>query len=51
MKEAGKLYEPVTYEGAGHGFMRAGEDPSGSAPNRRAREEGWERWKKILKSI
>jgi carboxymethylenebutenolidase len=51
MKEAGKLYEPVTYEGAGHGFMRAGEDPSGSAANRRAREEGWERWKKILKSI
>ena len=27
MKAAGKKYEPVTYEGAGHGFMRAGEDP------------------------
>lgn len=25
MKAAGKLYQPVTYEGAGHGFMRAGE--------------------------
>src|SRR6266568_8828176 len=25
MKKAGKTYEPVTYEGAGHGFMRAGE--------------------------
>ena len=22
-----KTYEPVTYEGAGHGFMRAGEAP------------------------
>src|ERR1700733_8593562 len=28
MKAAGKTYEPVTYEGAGHGFMRAGEDPT-----------------------
>ena len=25
MKEAGKKYDPVTYAGAGHGFMRAGE--------------------------
>src|ERR1035438_7094396 len=24
MKAAGKTYEPVTYDGAGHGFMRAG---------------------------
>jgi carboxymethylenebutenolidase len=28
MKKAGKKYEPVTYDGAGHGFMRAGEDPA-----------------------
>src|SRR5439155_25437365 len=27
MKAAGKTYEPVTYEVAGHGFMRAGEEP------------------------
>jgi hypothetical protein len=25
MKAAGKLYEPVTYEGADHGFMRLGD--------------------------
>jgi len=25
MKEVGKKYDPVTYAGAGHGFMRAGE--------------------------
>lgn len=31
MKKAGKKYEPVTYEGAGHGFMRAGEDPAAAA--------------------
>ena len=28
MKAAGKKYDPVTYAGAGHGFMRAGEDPA-----------------------
>lgn len=31
MKEAGKRYDPVTYAGAGHGFMRAGE-PNNPAP-------------------
>ena len=31
MKKAGKQYEPVTYEGAGHGFMRAGQDPAADA--------------------
>lgn len=48
MKAAGKKYEPVTYEGAGHGFMRAGEDPNGSEPNKKAHDQGWERWLKIL---
>jgi sortase (surface protein transpeptidase) len=32
MKAAGKKYEPITYDGAGHGFMRAGEDPSNIVP-------------------
>lgn len=32
MKELGKKYEPVTYEGAGHGFMRAGDAPEPTAP-------------------
>ena len=31
MKAAGKKYDPVTYAGAGHGFMRAGEDPANDA--------------------
>jgi len=31
MKQAGKKYDVVTYEGAGHGFMRAGEDPAAEA--------------------
>jgi carboxymethylenebutenolidase len=39
----------VTYEGAGHGFMRAGEAPDANAANKKAREEGWKRWKELLK--
>ena len=51
MKAAGKFYEPITYEGAGHGFMRAGEDPAGSPENKKAREDGWKRIKAILAKI
>jgi carboxymethylenebutenolidase len=50
MKAAGKTYEPVTYEGAGHGFMRAGEAPDANDANRKARTDAWERWKTLLKT-
>jgi len=43
MKAAGKFYEPVTYEGAGHGFMRAGQAPDASAADKKAFEEGFAR--------
>jgi carboxymethylenebutenolidase len=49
MKAAGKAYEPVSYEGAGHGFMRAGEAPDASEANSKARTEAWIRLKKILR--
>jgi carboxymethylenebutenolidase len=49
MKKAGKTYEPVTYEGAGHGFMRAGEAPDANEPNKKAREAAWKRWKELLR--
>jgi carboxymethylenebutenolidase len=51
MKAAGKFFGPVTYEGAGHGFMRAGEDPAGSAENKQARADAWVRIRKILAGI
>jgi carboxymethylenebutenolidase len=51
MKAAGKKYEPVIYDGAGHGFMRAGEDPAGNEANKKAREEAWSRWKELLKKL
>ncbi len=51
MKELGKKYEPVTYDGAGHGFMRGGEDPAGREGDKKAREEAWTRWMSLLKSL
>lgn len=52
MKAAGKTYEPVTYEGAKHGFMRAGEDPNDTVEaNKKAREQAWVRVKEILKKL
>jgi carboxymethylenebutenolidase len=51
MKRAGKTYDPVTYEGAGHGFMRAGEAPDADEANKKARDEGWKRWKGLLKKL
>ncbi|HEV8181519.1 MAG TPA: dienelactone hydrolase family protein, partial [Candidatus Angelobacter sp.] len=70
MKTASKKYDPVTYDGAGHGFMRAGEDPANDArisdtgddpnikkahdmavANKKAHDQGWERWLGLLKSM
>lgn len=52
MKAAGKKYEPVTYDGAGHGFMRAGEDPSNTNPaNKKARDEAFARLTKLLSGL
>ena len=52
MKAAGKRFEPVTYDGAGHGFMRAGVDPSNTVPgNKKAREEAFTRLVSLLKEM
>jgi carboxymethylenebutenolidase len=51
MKGAGKKYEPVIYDGAGHGFMRAGEAPDANEANKKARAAGWERWKEVLAGL
>jgi len=51
MKKAGKTYEPVTYDGAGHGFMRAGEAPDANEANKKGREEAWKRLKELLERI
>ncbi|MGH9621057.1 MAG: dienelactone hydrolase family protein [Bryobacteraceae bacterium] len=53
MKALGKKYRPVVYKGAGHGFMRLGQNPNGDEPNHaaniKARKEAWKRWKSLLK--
>lgn len=76
MAELKKTFDQVTYEGAGHGFMRAGDAPEPVAPtpkgekeaddkavadyqknlaawkaNKKARDEAWVRWKKLLASV
>lgn len=62
MKASNKQFEPVTYEGAGHGFMRAGDAPAPAsdaeqkakddyAGNKKARDEAWARWKVLLAKI
>ena len=53
MKAAGKKYEPVIYKGASHGFMRLGEpdNPNVREGDRKARDEAWARWKKLLKEL
>jgi carboxymethylenebutenolidase len=49
MAAASKAYDPTIYDGAGHGFMRAGEDPTNTNPaNTTARTEALKRLKELL---
>ncbi len=48
MAAADKKYMPKIYEGAGHGFMRAGEQPGADEANAEARKQAWERWRELL---
>ncbi len=49
MKAAHKKYDVHIYDGAGHGFMRAGEAPDAKPGNKDAREKAWKTWLKILR--
>ena len=51
MKAAGKTYDPVVYDGAGHGFMRAGEAPDADAANSAARAQGFRRLVSLLGGV
>ena len=53
MDKQGKKYEPVIYPGAGHAFMRLGEEsePNASQPNRTAHDEASTRLLTLLKAI
>ena len=50
MRASGKKYDPVTYDGAGHGFMRAGQAPDAKPDDKKAYDEGFARLLKELKA-
>lgn len=51
MAEHGKVFEAVVYGGAGHAFMRQGDDPEGSDEAKAARDEAFERVRDILVAV
>lgn len=51
MENLKKTYDPVIYDGAGHGFMRSGEAPNASEANRQARAAAWDRLKTLLSAL
>jgi len=51
MKAYGKFFEPIIYEGAGHGFFRSGEEQNASKANELGRKKGLKRLKKILDNL
>ncbi|HEX9780194.1 MAG TPA: dienelactone hydrolase family protein [bacterium] len=51
MARHGKVYEHESYEGAGHAFMRAGDDSEAPGEVRRARDAAWRRVRDILSRV
>ena len=52
MKAADKFYDPVTYEGADHGFMRVGENTNNKTDaNKIARDQAYARLVKLLREM
>lgn len=51
MKAAGKKFVPVTYDGAGHGYMRAGSGPDATPVNKTARDDSFKRLVALLKQL
>lgn len=53
MNEYGNTYKYEIYEGAGHAYMRRGDDPdlSSDDPNKVARNKSWDRLVKLLNNL
>ena len=51
MEKHGKRFEPVIYPGAGHAYMRLGEEAAASEANRTAMTQSWTRVEKLLEVI
>jgi carboxymethylenebutenolidase len=56
MAAAGRFYEPLIYQGVGHGFMQMGmgdrilHDPAAQAVAKQRTEEAWRRWLALLQA-
>ena len=51
MRAAGKTFEPVVFPGAGHAFMRSGEQAGAEPANRAAQSAAWARWFEVLRRL
>lgn len=51
MQAAGNAYEPVVYDGAGHGFLRRGVTAEAGDPNAVAHAAAWDRWLQLLEQL
>jgi carboxymethylenebutenolidase len=51
MDQLGHDYDPVTYAGAGHGFMRSGDAEGASDADVKGRAAAWKRWKELLAKL
>lgn len=51
MEAAGNTYEYEIYNGAGHAFMRSGDDPEGEKQEIDARNEAWDRLTELLGAL
>lgn len=51
MAKYDNTYDYVIYDGAGHAYMRRGDDPNGSEANKAARDQSWDRLKSILSDL
>jgi carboxymethylenebutenolidase len=51
LKKLSKPFSAKIYQGAGHGFMRAGQDPKGRTEDIKARDAAYEELARILKSL
>ncbi len=51
MSSTDNAYFYEIYDGAGHAYMRSGDDPEGTEENKAARDASWERLKRILEDL
>jgi carboxymethylenebutenolidase len=51
MKKHGKTFEPIIYPGAGHAYMRLGEESEPTPANKEARDRSWQRLEPLFRAL